>query len=152
MIYIIEGPDGAGKTTYAEFLSSVTGFPVRHFSNPKSEQEKAKMFDMYVEALEKNDNVIFDRSWISDMVYGPVLRGGATITPDQANMLGNMLAGKGGKVIYCTSDLRTLLERAYSRGEELIKPHQFVDIVNGYQMVFSDKSLFGEAAVIKHVS
>lgn len=152
MIYIIEGPDGAGKSTYAKFLSTVTGYPVIHFSNPKSEEEKAKMYEMYLEILENNDDVIFDRSWISDLVYGPVLRGGATITPRQSAVLGNRLAGKGGMIIYCTSDLKTLLERAYSRGEELIKPHQFVDIVEGYEMIFKDTSLFGEAKVVKRVN
>ena len=40
MVIIIEGPDGAGKTTLAEQLSRQTGYTIVHMSQPKTEEEK----------------------------------------------------------------------------------------------------------------
>ena len=40
MIIIIEGPDGAGKTTLAEQISRQTKYPIIHRTKPKNEEEK----------------------------------------------------------------------------------------------------------------
>ena len=40
MILIIEGPDGAGKTTLAEQISGQTGWPIEHRSKPETPEEK----------------------------------------------------------------------------------------------------------------
>lgn len=136
MIYIFEGPDGAGKSTQANALSKITGMPVMHFSNPKSEEEKKQMFEMYKQKLLLEDNVIFDRSWYSDMVYGPVLRGGSTITVEQCKELEAIVKSKGGKVIYMTNTLPVLIERAFGRGEDLVKEEQFANIAFRYDALF----------------
>ena len=43
MIYILEGPDGGGKTTLAEKLSAMTRIKITHFSYPRDEEEKARL-------------------------------------------------------------------------------------------------------------
>ena len=120
MIFIIEGPDGSGKTTLAEKLSRQTGYPVVHRSQPKSEEEKLRMLDEYVEAINTGRNVIFDRCWYSEMAYGPVMRDKSIITYPEMYLLEEKLAKHGALIIYCTDNPKTLWRRATKRGEEYI--------------------------------
>ncbi len=70
---ILEGPDNSGKTTLANQISGVIGFPVVHAGGPcKTPAEKAvRVFDCFNNcSLE----VIQDRNFIiSDQVYNLVL-------------------------------------------------------------------------------
>lgn len=120
MIFIIEGPDGSGKTTLAEKLSKQTGYPVVHRSQPKSEEEKLHMLRGYVDAIEAGKNIIFDRCWYSEMAYGPVMRDESVITYPEMYLLEEKLAKHGAMIIYCTDKPKTLWRRATKRGEDYI--------------------------------
>ena len=133
MIIIIEGPDGSGKSTLAAQLSRQTGYTVVHRSSPKSEEEKEQMLQMYKQAIREGKNVIFDRCWYSEMVYGPVMRDDHVISYPQMYELERMLAKKGCIVIYCTDTPEVLWRRATARGEDYITDQQtFVDICAAY--------------------
>ena len=125
MIYIIEGPDGAGKTTLVEKLQKVhAGAKVMHFGTPATPEEAKNYWRTYLRALKENtsDVVIFDRSWYSDMVYGPVMRGKEEMTIEHKEIL--ELAVKalgGGIVIYCTGNQKTLWSRCTRRGESYLR-------------------------------
>lgn len=74
MRIILEGCDGTGKTTLAKFLSEKTGMKIVKLSQPKTDdpfQEHLELFDpespKYV-----GDNIILDRCWISECIYGPL--------------------------------------------------------------------------------
>lgn len=73
---IVEGPDGAGKTTLIKSLQELTGFEVA--PRVVSKETKA-LFDLQVwveENLDTGDqDIIYDRyRLISEFIYGPVLR------------------------------------------------------------------------------
>lgn len=73
---IVEGPDGAGKTTLINRLKHVTGFPVA----PRVVSQRAEaMVDLKAwveENLEQGfQTTIYDRHrLISEPIYGPILR------------------------------------------------------------------------------
>lgn len=123
--YIIEGPDGAGKTTLMEKIKAAhKGAVVCHFGKPETDEDAYNYWQVYMQAIKKNADaevVIFDRCWYSDMVYGPVMRGRHEMTVD--NMENLELAIKacgGGTIIYCTGKVEELWARCKSRGEEYI--------------------------------
>lgn len=64
MKIIIEGPDGAGKSTLADAISRKTGFPVVHLTNVEAD----KMDTQFENALAL-DNVILDRYILSNLAY-----------------------------------------------------------------------------------
>lgn len=133
MIIIIEGPDGAGKTTLANKLQKQTGYMLLHRSQPKSEEEKAKMMAEYMDVLKSGKNCIMDRCWYSEMVYGPVMRDAAVISYPQMYALERQLARAGGLVIHCTGSLQTLWKRCLTRGEDyIVDKDTFTKIYNGY--------------------
>ena len=80
MNILIEGPDGTGKSTLAEALSTATGRPiVRSPGPPKNKQEIIER----AEAALSTDGVIFDRHpIISEWVYG-AFRPTGTMLPDR---------------------------------------------------------------------
>ena len=97
---VLEGPDGVGKTTRANFFESL-GVKAMYLSAPSNipEWERASsMANTYIDAgkdIEKDKNSLYvtDRSIVSSLVY-------ATDEPYVANMmLGNYLR-KGGLFPY----------------------------------------------------
>lgn len=120
MIIILEGPEGAGKSTLAKQLSKQTGFEIVHRSKPKDEEEKKQMLQHYIDAIKQNKNMIWDRCWYSEMVYGPIMRDAAFITTQQMYELETLLAKTGALIIYCTDVPHLLWKRATERGEDYI--------------------------------
>lgn len=141
MIYLIDGPDGSGKTTLAEkILATTIGSRKMHFSNPKNDEEAFGYWKVYSAALtsvKPGETVVFDRSWISDMVYGPVIRGRIEMTDIMAELLfSQVIAQGGGMIIYCSAHINTLWQRCCKRGEIFVKTkEQLLALSNKYAEV-----------------
>lgn len=138
MLYFLEGPDGGGKTTLAYKLSEMFRTKMVHFGAPKSDEEKLAMFSTYTELIRHNNNLVVDRCWYSDMCYGPVMRGEATITPIQMYQLERAAALKGAMIIYCTGTKTELWRRATRRGEDYVTTREnFDSICDAYETMFN---------------
>ena len=129
MIVIVEGPDGAGKTTLIDQLEQGSRDAIyHHFGAPANDEEAFNYYKKYAEAINNcrpEALNIFDRSWYSDMVYGPVMRGRHEMTQEHADMLAAMVvANSGGMVIYCTAPVKNLWARCRARGEEYVTEYE----------------------------
>ena len=73
VLYIIEGPDGTGKSTLSEKIGNILNIPVKHFTYYK---DKHQLTDQFVKGHEMlslmEDPCIFDRYILSNIVYGIV--------------------------------------------------------------------------------
>lgn len=145
MIIIVEGPDGAGKTTLVnKLLASHPNSVCKHFGKPESNEAALVYWKVYALAvLNTNKDVltIFDRSWYTDMVYGPILRHRLEMEALYVKMLEALvLTNGGGYVIHCTAPTKLLWSRCKARGEELITSVDMLDdISNAYEYVFANK-------------
>ena len=73
---IVEGIDGVGKTTLVDYLVT-QGMKKHHFGY---DEKNLDLITKYMRLLDKDtSSLVLDRSFISEMVYGPVLRGGSKI-------------------------------------------------------------------------
>lgn len=139
MIIIIEGPDGSGKSTLAEQLHRQTGYTVLHRTQPKTEEDKQRMMEEYIQVIRAGKNVIMDRSWYSEMVYGPIMRGASVITYPQMYDLEKLVAKNGAIVIHCTAPEATLWKRCLKRGEDYVtKREAFHEICLGFNQLMHD--------------
>lgn len=125
MMIIIVGPDGSGKSTLAKRLSTQTGYPIQHRRKPKDKAEKDAMMAMYRDLAATGANVILDRAWYCEMVYGDIMRDKSYISMDQMYELENIVANNGGGIIiHCTDETSKLWDRCMERGEAYIQDYE----------------------------
>lgn len=139
MKIIIEGPDGAGKSTLANLLSIKTGYPIIHRSNPKTDEEKKRMFDMYLQDAKSDLCMIYDRFLYSELVYGPIMRDTSCLNFEQMYEVEVELEKTGAIIIVCNNKITKLWEACLDRGETYIKSIDVLkEISNAYTMLFED--------------
>lgn len=132
-VYVLEGPDHAGKTTTAAQISKVAreeGHNVRtvHFGPPAPTLLPYELFQLYVDAVAQaaheavTDNVvtIFDRLHIGEWVYGPMMRDRSLLTHTQIIAVDQMLDSIGAKKIHVTARFVTLRERHLAQGDDYV--------------------------------
>jgi len=139
MIIIIEGPDGAGKSMLAEKMAKQTGYKLIRMSYPKNEEEEKLMAGNYLQMLKSAKNIIFDRAWYSEMVYGPIKgRDPNIMSYPMMYELETKVAQMGGLLIYCTGQKALLWKRATERGEDYVQnKKEFDKIYDGYEQLMN---------------
>lgn len=76
MIIILEGPDGSGKTTFANDLAAKFGFRVAHEGPPPQDSHPIQYYsDVLEQRRSEFPNWIFDRFAFGERIYGPWYRG-----------------------------------------------------------------------------
>lgn len=83
MRIIVEGPDGAGKTTLVEYLHSLFDFEI--ICNPKGPDQNFEWWwpeTLILKGSRPDTTVIHDRFFYSELVYGPVIRGRVVVSND----------------------------------------------------------------------
>lgn len=109
---IIEGIDGVGKTTLVEYLQCY-GMKKYHFDYDSKNMD---LLSKYMKVLSEDDTeLVLDRSFISEMVYGPVIRNKCKLSLDDYMRLLVAYKNAGAKIIYLTAPKDVLLKR---RNEE----------------------------------
>ena len=117
---LIEGLDGVGKTTLVDFFVKM-GMKKYHFDY---DAQNMDLFTKYMRLLnEETCILVLDRSFISEMVYGPVLRNNCKLTIEQYTKLLKAYKEKGDTIIYLTAPKEVLLER---RSNDL-KDYEMID-------------------------
>lgn len=122
---IIEGCDGTGKTTLANYLCAELDFIYRKeppFKNP---------IDSYLDlALTNNNKIIFDRLYFSEAVYSQVKKDGRKEFPIWAqHMIERQLMMTNSIVVHCSSDIDEIKRVFNHRGETFIKFSQINEVV-----------------------
>ena len=105
---VIEGIDGVGKTTLVEYLQSY-GMKKYHFDYDSKNKD---LLSKYMKVLLSNDTrLVLDRSFISEMVYGPVIRNKCKLSIEDYTKLLIAYKNNGAKIIYLTAPKEVLLKR-----------------------------------------
>ena len=76
-LIIFEGPDGSGKTTAVNEIASILdAYVFHHGPYPSEDIITHHYIDSMIPILSNTGNVILDRSWYSEIIYGTVFRDG----------------------------------------------------------------------------
>jgi len=141
MIIILEGPDGAGKTTLAETLrQKLQGNKLVHIvkHGPYKDLEPEHLCKIYFRgmtpALTHDDIVIMDRSWLSEPIYGSVYRDGANrMDKPRQRMLERAALSRGVVVINCLPEYEVCLKTFTGRMED-----EYLDNAKQLQQVYQE--------------
>jgi len=138
LVTIFEGPDGGGKTTLARAYAEATGARYVHFDRfPRIHD--AQLGRLYVEAmlpaLLGYQDVVLDRCWLSEPVYGMACRAGKLrITEVHARMLERLAMRCGAVVVYCLPPRDTVFQHYHAtKRPEYTQPQQISEIYDRYQ-------------------
>lgn len=130
---IVEGPDGAGKTTLIEQLFK--DVPTIHngvYPSPEA------AYNVYCDQLDKCRNfesVVFDRSHISQAIYGPIYRNEPHLT-DAHDWVDGVFQVRQAIVILCHTSraIDNWLARRKQGGEYVQAETKFLKIYEAYKL------------------
>lgn len=118
---IFEGSDGSGKSTAAQRYAAETGARYVHFGPvPQIKKSLARIYvEAMLPALLGYQDVVFDRSWLSEVPYGTAFREGVDRLGDvQRRMLERLALRCGTVVVNCRPAWDVVLEN-YLRRKQL---------------------------------
>jgi thymidylate kinase len=143
-VIVLEGCDGTGKTTLAADLQHQHGYDVIHSGRiPDPADELA---EQYRSILDRPGKVAFDRSFISELVYGPLRDGRSRLTAHQVAELAFLLADRGGLFVHLTAHPKALAARLKARDGYAPAPDRISTLLRTYRDVFT--GLAGAAPIL----
>jgi len=152
-VVIIEGCDGSGKSTLAEEFVQ-RGYKYLHHSHTDLADPSINAFEFYTRQLlvARDQRVVFDRFYPSELVYGPVMRGASRITLEQMHLLNRLLYALGGAVIFCEVPFDLALSHWQSRrgAEYVSEGDQLRQIHDAYRRLRSFEFACGNAFTYDH--
>lgn len=129
MPIIIEGPDGAGKSTLAESLADRLGMNIL-----KMTANGGQSVQEYLQKL-ACDGVIIDRCWVSEQVYSDMFGREPRIGNDDAEELTELCGSVDIPIVVLLPPLHVVISRLNERGDEyadVVCPN-IVEIYKRYQ-------------------
>ena len=112
-VIILEGPDGAGKTTLAERLREANPWggatpQIIHEGPPPAGVDLLTYYtELLLAYLAADAPVILDRFHMGETVYGPTCRGGTTLTDRGRVLLDRVCRAAGVLTVLCLPSLAT---------------------------------------------
>lgn len=129
MPIIIEGPDGAGKSTLAKSLAGALDMNIL-----KMTANGGQSAPEYLQKL-ACDGVVIDRCWVSEQVYSDLFGREPRIDNDDAEALSELCVLTGIPIIVLLPPLHVVISRLNERGDEyadVVCPN-IVEIYKRYQ-------------------
>lgn len=136
MIVILEGVDGAGKTTLARRIGEWAGtYRYVHSSQPKGDPYTE--YRETIEACPRDELTVIDRLHWGEMVYGPLFRGESALSWSNFRRLERQLMDHGPAMrILVDPGQDIVLERLRERGDDFIKLQDVQLIRIGFIQIF----------------
>lgn len=150
MLILVEGTDGAGKTTLVAAVADALriAYPhdvveVRKCGPPTP---SAHPLDLYAEPLYDyrpgcGRHIIYDRHFIGEWIYPEVLGRPSRADVPSWRWLNIMLAARGALLVHAVADLETLADNLERRGDDLVRVSQLRRISLEYETVLKQATL-----------
>lgn len=132
MLIVLEGVDKAGKSTLASKLQEKSGWPIVHFGRPGPDPALE-----YISFLKQNQDVICDRFFIGELVYGPLLRGKQSMSPLQITTIQRVCRTIGIVVVHVNPPYEIIEARMRRLGDKMVTNSQNRKAYTMFQAVMS---------------
>lgn len=132
MGFVLEGPDGAGKTTFAKRLvENLAGYRTEHFG-PPTQPPLEEYLHWLVDQDAKGHRMIIDRFHLGESVYGPIFRGTLGLNRYELTAIEWALMVRGYMMVHVSQPLKTLVDSLERRGDQMVKVNQLTKILELY--------------------
>ena len=142
-IVVLEGCDGTGKTTIACNLAERHGYAVVHSDRPP---DAADLAERYRSIMALPGKLALDRSFISELVYGPFKYGQSRLSAPDAAELAFRVADRGGVLVHLTGRPDAIAARLRARDGYAPPLERIGALIEAYRRVFD--ALVGAAPTI----
>jgi predicted ATPase len=142
-VIVLEGCDGTGKTTLAAELADQHGYTVMHGTRI---EDPAGLADAYRTVLSQPGKLALDRSFVSELVYGPLRVGHSRLTGREAAELAFALCDRGGVLVHLTGHPVALAARLRYLDGYAPTVDRLTAVVGAYRDVFG--ALDGAAPIV----
>lgn len=139
-LVLLEGCDGVGKTTIAAQLHRRHGYAVVHSPvTPSTVDLPARYHDLITTPGRR----VLDRSFVSELVYGPLRRGRSRLTDEQAKRLASTASDEGGVLGHLSAGASVLQARLRDRsGEDVPSVEELRAVLDRYDSVIHGLSRY----------
>lgn len=141
-VIVIEGIDGAGKSTLFESIKEKIP---HHFDRvfvhkgvPEYEDPE-KEYLQQLSWLRKNHFMVSDRYHVGELIYGPIYRGYSMTEGEWFTRIESRLDELKAVKVILLPPLQTVIERLEKRGEDYLQPEHVEKVWNFYND-FVDKN------------
>lgn len=142
-VVVLEGCDGTGKTAIARALAERHGYDVIHSDRPPDAVDLA---GRYREVLARPGKLALDRSFISELVYGPFKFGQSRLSAPDAAELAFRVADRAGVLVHLTGSPDVIAARLRARDGYAPPLERTKKVIESYRKVFD--ALAGAAPTI----
>lgn len=135
MIYILEGADGAGKSSVFQWLKEhlEDAVFIKESYTPSLEERKQRV-NKFERLLQSGKTVVYDRATIlDDYIYEPIMANAESQL--DGSVTWPLL--KQATVIYFDCPVKVLAERLARRGDDYVEEYHLQSIVDAYEEVFA---------------
>lgn len=129
MRIIVEGCDGTGKTSVCTLLQEKL-----NIQKLKLDRKDPRDFNFYKELLKK-DNIIYDRHFISEIIYPEIFNRPAKLLNYESKYLFELAKYLNYKIVILTSDIDIIKDRLLKKFEEKVIINNVGKINNHYLMI-----------------
>lgn len=134
-LIVVDGCNGAGKTNLAAVLADRHGYAIVHATVTPAGPD---LFTKYRAMLARRGPVVLDRSFVSELVYGPLDRGHSRLTLSQAADLAALAAQRGGILVHLTGQPARIAARLLARDGYAPELRRISTLTAAYADVFSE--------------
>ena len=130
---LIEGPDGAGKSTAVERIKNVLHWDAKSLHHQEGDQ-----FLRYLREYALAEKIVFDRGHFSEEVYSCLWRGGSPFSPEEKQIL-DQLCKTRFLVIFLNPGIEIIKQRYRQRiFHQQIKNEELQQSVDLFQQVMEN--------------
>lgn len=136
MGFVLEGPDGAGKSTLAKQLAMGYDLQVNHFGPPT--KPALEEYLGFLAAQGRSHRRVLDRFHLGESVYGPIYRGTPPLTVPDLCTIEWALMVRGYTMIHVSRSLKDLAHTLDERGDWMVRTDQLGKIIETYWSVMQE--------------
>jgi thymidylate kinase len=127
LVIVLEGCDGAGKSTLAKMLCDTLGYEYHHEGPPPADMAPIARYGGLLEAYRwaihrrQIKGVVLDRFALGERVYGPIYRNNERLSADEWKLIRRQLRAADALHVICMPKFEVCLSNWQARDGEMIR-------------------------------